>query len=323
MPHVSVVIPVYNCEAFIAEAIQSALDQSHRDLEVIVVDDGSSDGTAKIVGGFSDPVFYHRQENRGAGAARTLGVGRARGEWIAFLDADDVWYPEKLAVQLEEAQRRPDCEFFYCDMDTMDEAGRLVEKDFLQARAERRKKDKKPALDAVAFHNLPFPYPSTVLLKRSLFLRSGGFSKSFPANYHEDFEFFARLAQTESIHFIPRSLARYRLLPSAAKDHFRNANWPVLLSHLWQMWSGTPEKQAFLLPYYSQYFSHQGKILLRAGKYREAREHFRVSFRFRPWSWKNLSRWGASYLPSARCLRRLWKRSGAAGLLCFFLENAP
>jgi glycosyltransferase involved in cell wall biosynthesis len=300
MPHVSVVIPAYNSEAFVAEAIQSALDQSYRDLEVIVVDDGSTDGTEKIVRAFPQPVIYHRQENRGAGAARTLGRERASGDWIAFLDADDVWYPDKLAVQLEQARRQPGVPFFYSDMDMMDAAGRLLEKDFLQARTARRNKDKKPALDAVVFHNLPFPYPSTVLLKRSLFLQAGGFSKAFPAHYHEDFEFFARLAHTEPIHFIPRSLARYRLLPSAAKDQFRNSNWPILLSHLWQMWSGAPEKQAFLLPYYSQYFSHQGKILLRSGKYREAREHFRISFRFRPWSWKNLRRWGVSYFLSAR-----------------------
>ena len=297
MPHVSVVIPAYNSEAYIAEAIQSALDQSYRDLEVIVVDDGSTDGTEKIVRAFPYPVIYHRQENRGAGAARTLGVKHASGEWIAFLDSDDAWYPDKLAVQLEEARRQPSFPFFYSDMDAMDEAGRLVEKDFLQARTERRKKDKKPALDAVVFHNLPFPYPSTVLLKRSLFLQAGGFSKTFPANYHEDFELFARLAHIEPIHFIPRSLVKYRLSFSETKDHFRDANWPILLNHLWQMWSKTPEKQAFLLPYYSHYFSKQGKNLLRSGKYREAREHFRISFRFSPFYWRNLRRWGASYFP--------------------------
>lgn len=300
MPHVSVVIPAYNGEAFIAEAIQSALDQSYRDLEVIVVDDGSADGTERIVRAFRHPVIYYRQKNRGAGAARTLGVERASGEWIAFLDADDVWYPDKLAVQLEEARRQPSVPFFYSDMDAVDEAGHLVEKDFLRARTERRKKDKKPALDAVVFHNLPFPYPSTVLLKRSLFLQAGGFSKTFPANYHEDFELFARLAHTEPIYFIPRGLVRYRLLFSETKDQLRDANWPILLSHLWQMWSSAPEKQAFLLPYYSHYFSKQGKNLLRSGKYREAREHFRMSFRFRPFYWRNLRRWGASYLPSVR-----------------------
>jgi glycosyltransferase involved in cell wall biosynthesis len=300
MPHVSVVIPAYNSEAYIAEAIQSALDQSYRDLEVIVVDDGSTDGTEKIVRAFPYPVIYHRQENGGAGAARTLGVKHASGEWIAFLDSDDVWYSEKLAVQLEEARRQPSCGFFYSDMDTTDEAGCLVEKDFLQARTEQRKKEKKPALDAIVFNNLPFPYPSTVLLNRSLFLRAGGFSKTFVANYHEDFEFFARLAHSEPIHFIPRSLVRYRLVPSETKDQFRNSNWPILLSHLWQMWSSAPAKQAILLPYYGQYFSNQGKSLLRSGKYREAREHFRISFRFRPLYWKNLRRWGASYFPSVR-----------------------
>lgn len=308
MPHVSVVIPAYNSEAFVAEAIQSALDQSYRDLEVIVVDDGSTDATEKVVRSFPERVVYHHQKNRGAAAARTVGVERAGGEWIAFLDSDDVWYPEKLAVQLEEARRHPGCAFFYSDMDAVDRAGRVLEKDFLQARAEQRKKRKKTALDAVAFHDLPFPYPSTVLLKRSLFLRAGGFSNDFPAHYHEDFEFFARLAHSEPMHFILRSLAKYRVSSSKTKDSYKSSNWPILLNHLSKMWSGAPEKQAILLLHYSQYFSNQGKILLRSGKYCEAREHFRISFQYSPWYWKNLRRWGTSYVPPVREFYRWWKR---------------
>jgi glycosyltransferase involved in cell wall biosynthesis len=314
MPNVSVVIPAYNSEAFIAQAIQSALDQSYKDIEIIVVDDGSTDGTEAVVRSFQGLVAYYRQENRGAGVARTLGVERANGEWIAFLDSDDVWYPDKLALQLEEAQRHQDCAFFYSDLDAVDEAGHVIVKSFLKTKTERRKRKRKAALDAVVFNLLPFPYPSTVLLKRSLFLLTGGFSATFSGNYHEDFEFFARVAHQHPLHFIPQSLVRYRVLPSQTKDHFRSVNWPILLNHLWQMWSHHPEKQAILLAHYSQYFSNRGKILLRLGNYREARKYFRIGFYYQPWHWRNLRRWGASYLPPIRELYRLQKKkpSGSA-----------
>src|SRR5215203_2066024 len=109
LPTVSVVIPVFNGERFIAEAIQSVLDQTFRDFEMIVVDDGSTDATERIVRQFSGSLSYHRQENSGVGVARNLGVECSKGEWIAFLDADDVWYPTKLADQLYFTSTHRDC----------------------------------------------------------------------------------------------------------------------------------------------------------------------------------------------------------------------
>jgi len=105
---VSVIIPAYNRQAYIAEAVQSALQQSHRPLEIIVVDDGSTDGTRSAVQKFFPSVRYELQQHSGAGAARNRGAEIARGELLAFLDADDVWPPYKLARQLEAFQLRPD-----------------------------------------------------------------------------------------------------------------------------------------------------------------------------------------------------------------------
>jgi glycosyltransferase involved in cell wall biosynthesis len=99
LPLVSAVIPVYNGQRYLAEAIQSVLAQEHEALELIVIDDGSSDGSAAVAGRFSQ-VRYHYQPNGGIGAARNRGLELARGTFIAFLDADDVWMPQKLAVQL-------------------------------------------------------------------------------------------------------------------------------------------------------------------------------------------------------------------------------
>jgi glycosyltransferase involved in cell wall biosynthesis len=98
-PKISVVIPVFNCEKYVAEAIRSALTQSRCPDEVIVVDDGSTDTTAEVLRGFGDTICCIRQENQGIGAARNAGAARAAGDQIAFLDADDIWTPRKLELQ--------------------------------------------------------------------------------------------------------------------------------------------------------------------------------------------------------------------------------
>ncbi len=99
-PRVSVLIPAFNAERYLAEAIESALAQTWAPVELIVVDDGSSDATAEVARGFGDRVRYERQRNAGIGAARNRCLDLARGDQLAFLDADDVWERDKLARQL-------------------------------------------------------------------------------------------------------------------------------------------------------------------------------------------------------------------------------
>ncbi len=105
---VSCVIPVYNGERFLAEAIDSALGQSHPPEEILVIDDGSTDGTARVAARYGSCISYHRQQNAGPAAARNRGVRSARGDLVAILDADDVWHPEKLARQLARFAERPE-----------------------------------------------------------------------------------------------------------------------------------------------------------------------------------------------------------------------
>ncbi len=108
-PRVSAIIPVYNGEAFVGRAIESALAQTYAELEVIVVDDGSTDSTAEIVRSFEDRVACIYQRNQERSVARNAGLARATGQYLAFLDADDWWLPGKLERQIAhaEAQSRP------------------------------------------------------------------------------------------------------------------------------------------------------------------------------------------------------------------------
>jgi glycosyltransferase involved in cell wall biosynthesis len=107
-PLISCIVPVFNGEKYLAEALDSILAQTYRPLEVIVPDDGSTDGTAALAARYRDRIRYVRQDNAGAPAARNLGLSIAKGEFVAFLDSDDLWHPEKLQRQMERFEARPE-----------------------------------------------------------------------------------------------------------------------------------------------------------------------------------------------------------------------
>ncbi len=105
---VSCLVPVFNGERFLAETLQSVLAQSRPPFEVLVVDDASTDGSAAIADGFGAPVSVIRRPHRGSAAAREAGLAAARGDFIAMVDADDIWHPEKLGRQLERFECSPE-----------------------------------------------------------------------------------------------------------------------------------------------------------------------------------------------------------------------
>ncbi|HJU64056.1 MAG TPA: glycosyltransferase family A protein [Gemmatimonadaceae bacterium] len=105
---VSCIIPVYNAERYLADALRSVIEQTRPPAEILVVDDGSTDGSAKVAATFGDRVRYVRQQNAGPAAARNLGLRHVSQEFVAFLDADDYWHREKVARQLARFEERPD-----------------------------------------------------------------------------------------------------------------------------------------------------------------------------------------------------------------------
>lgn len=113
-PLVSVIIPAYNCEAYLAEAVGSVLAQTYRPLEIVIVDDGSTDRSAEVARSFDDKsIRYCYQENAGIGAARNKGIELARGEYFAFLDHDDTWTPDKLSLQMACFEEDPEMEMVF------------------------------------------------------------------------------------------------------------------------------------------------------------------------------------------------------------------
>ncbi len=129
-PAITVIIPVFNGAAFLGDAIRSVLAQAHDLLHIVVVDDGSTDDTPTVAAEFGETILYHRQENAGAPVARNHGLSLAKGELVAFLDADDLYMPEKFALQVARLDRHPECDIVigslqYESLD--DSSGRLTE----------------------------------------------------------------------------------------------------------------------------------------------------------------------------------------------------
>jgi glycosyltransferase involved in cell wall biosynthesis len=110
-PLISCIVPVFNGERYLGETLESILAQTHRPIEIIVVHDGSTDGTARVTAGYDERVRYLKQDNAGPAAARNLGLDAARGDFVAFLDADDLWHAEKLERQMACFETRPELDY--------------------------------------------------------------------------------------------------------------------------------------------------------------------------------------------------------------------
>ena len=163
-PLVSCIVPCYNGERYLDDAIRSILEQTHRRLEVIVVDDGSTDGSAGVVRRLGDSVRYHFQDNRGPGGACNTGLRLAAGEYVAFLEQDDLWLPGKTRRQLEEFERNPG--LGYC-------VGHIQNFWVPELHVEAERHADRPVMRPV-----PGYVVQTLMVRRDVFDRVGGFDES-------------------------------------------------------------------------------------------------------------------------------------------------
>jgi glycosyltransferase involved in cell wall biosynthesis len=213
---VSVVIPTYNDEGTIVATVESALAQRFEgEFEVIVVNDGSTDGTRAELAKFGDRIRVLDQENRGVSAARNAGIQAATGEYVALLDADDTWTGDKLAKTVPVLDRNPACVAVFSNVVGVDGASREVW--YFVAPEFRRS----PTLDEML--NLSWPYlPSAVVIRRDTLLAIGGFSEEFKAEHWgcEDVFFMMMVRERGEILYVPETLVRYRCRDFHA--HFAN-----------------------------------------------------------------------------------------------------
>lgn len=205
---VTVVIPAYNAESYIGAALGSIAAQTLRDVEVVLVDDGSSDGTIKEAERFVDVLDLKiiRQANTGPAAARNRGIGQARGRFCAFLDADDIMLPERLQEQAAVLEAKPDLGLVYSDLMTFAEAGVIH-------RTRRAFSDPcgGAILDRLLLDN--FITTSTVMAPTERLRAAGCFNER--RRISEDFELWLRMAARWEVGFIERPLVRYRRRPGS------------------------------------------------------------------------------------------------------------
>jgi glycosyltransferase involved in cell wall biosynthesis len=184
----SVIIPAYNAEKYIAEAIDSVLAQSHTDVECIVVDDGSTDRTAEIVGGYGDRVRYIHQQNADRSAARNNGIAHATGEYISFLDADDLLLQGKLKEQVAFLEAHAEYDVVYSRVKYFRENGK---RNYYTVRRATPSGDIAPLLVYANFITMNSP-----LFRRSAAERVAGFDLTY--SRYEDWDFLLRLLLTGS-----------------------------------------------------------------------------------------------------------------------------
>jgi glycosyltransferase involved in cell wall biosynthesis len=205
MPKISVVIPTYNRSTYVTKAIDSVLAQSYRDYEIIVVDDGSTDNTCEVLKSYMNKICYIYQENAGVSATRNRGVRESKGLYLAFLDSDDLWYPEKLELQVKHIQDN-DAENVISFHGVEWFVQKLEEKELLRrcesVKWPRVSTDgyvKDPVLDVAegAYFSL-----GTMLCCKSTFLKIGFFCEELSAG--EDEEWISRAAMRLRFRYLPQ-----------------------------------------------------------------------------------------------------------------------
>ncbi len=203
MQKVSVVIPTYNYGRFLGEAIESVLAQTFPVFEIIVVDDGSSDNTEEVVAKFGDKVKYIKQKNGGVGLARNTGVKNSSGEFIALLDADDVWLPQKIERQMQLLQSDEEIGLVTTGLREFGEDGETIDK-------HQSGQNGWCAEKLLLYEPVVIGPGSSALIKREVFERIGGFDERKEMHPAEDWEFCYRVAQQTKLAFLPELLVEYR-----------------------------------------------------------------------------------------------------------------
>jgi glycosyltransferase involved in cell wall biosynthesis len=286
---VAVIIPAHNAASVVGDAIRSVQEQTLRVAEILVVDDGSTDGTARAAEQQGARVL--RQQNQGVSAARNAGIRATTEPWIAFLDADDVWYPEKIERQWAAIERYQDTGFVSCDLCWFDGHAPL--------HAERE-----PDASVTWFASAPAVFlanemsymPSAAVVRREAILTAGLFDESL--RHNEDFDCFLRVLRDWPLAVVRRPLVGIRMLAgSASKDQLKMVRSFIEVVERTRTF---PERyppgtaQAYE-PALRDALYKAGHILLDRDKRREARALFACGFRLRA-SPRAAWYWGVSWL---------------------------
>lgn len=272
MSLVSVIIPTYNRARFLKVAIESALAQTHKDLEIIVVDDGSTDNTAELLRPYFLKITYIRQNSAGPAAARNRALGIARGDYIAFLDSDDIWHPEKIEHQLEAFMQNPAIGACHTNADLIDENENIVailaeDEGYIQSGM---------VLKAILMWRCRI-FLSSLMVTRECLRQAGDFDVSLRTG--EDWHFIVRCARRYPFGYLTEKLLLRRAHPASltSNAYASDENNTTFLSlrkalDILPEIDGPTRRRAFEIRYY-----HYGYINFRRRNYPLARRFFRLA----------------------------------------------
>jgi glycosyltransferase involved in cell wall biosynthesis len=270
MPAVTVIIPTFNRATLLPKAVESVLKQTYQDFEILLIDDASSDATPTVCRGFSDPrVRYIRhRENRGIAGARNTGVSNARGRFIAFLDDDDEWLPQKLSRQVEVLENSSR------SIGAVYTAFEMVDKETGRGRGEIR-----PAKSGHILHELCMRNwigtASTVCLKRECFDEAGPFDEK--VTFGEEYDMWIRIAHRYDFKYIDEILVKYGVHPLRL-----SMNYDAMIGGLREQLKKHGEFFALDPPNHSRRFANLGVLYCYVGEVAKAREAFRNAIRATP-----------------------------------------
>ena len=295
MTRVSAIIPAYNGAATIAEAIDSALAQTYPELEVIVVNDGSTDDTAGVLRNYKGRAKVIDRPNGGIAAARNTGVAVASGEYLAFLDCDDIWIPTMVERAVAVLDADSNCVLAYSNCAVVDSDGHDLHSALIGDGVNHA-----PSLDEMLSRLWPI-MPSAVVMRRATFDACGGFSEEFRSYGFEDVIFWLRARELGPFHYLPECLVKWRfaLFPRPLKIEWRKPEARLTFDRILRerygvgadrLLAGRARANRSILGYI-------GLRALRDGDRTSAREAFRRTLQINPLRVKNILRYLKTYLP--------------------------
>lgn len=292
MTKVSVIIPTYNRKDYLKEALDSVLWQSFKDFEIIVIDDGSNDGTSELIQEeFGSSIRYYWQDNQGESAARNRGLEIAQGEYIAFLDSDDRWLKEKLTKQVKYLSENRIPGMVFSQAWIIDKEGKRVESDPWGIELNNDGIE----LESLVFNN-KISGPSSTLIRRSVFDKVGDFDTNI--RYGEDWDLWLRIAKYYDIAFIEEPLIEVRrhrnsqcYFPSSDTNKFRLADHLSIIEKAIFSWPDTSSerlKERAFAHQYSQAFLAETAV----GNYQSSKEILQTAVGLAPEAFHDTSTFG-------------------------------
>lgn len=285
LPLISVIIATYNRQDFIVEAVQSALDQTYKNIEVIIVDDGSTDDSSSVIDrafGEDSRVSYYYQDNNKRASAFNHGLQYARGEYVAIVDSDNRWLPRRLELGYEALVNNPEYDIVYGDIILIDENGNEISRENMK-RYSGNIANKLIKDNCVSIN--------TALVPRRCFDELGPMDIS--RKRADDYELWLRFSTAYRFLYIPEFMAEYRVMAdqiSSDKTKRFEANWEIITDFRKRFPDALTQEE--FDSGFATFHIRKARYLASQGNKREALAEMRHAFRLRPWargSWRSLA----------------------------------